>query len=487
MAASDIEMAGTKRPSDEIENVYRKKFKTSELPISSAQRAAIDSLLYSFKKKGGFDAIRKKIWAEFNGSEAKKSFTSALIEMAESEIERDPSLLSRERGKAATLIEGAVDRSDLYKSVESAVDALSANFLGEILDVLRSIRRQEVGEETARAEEQKGSTTDEEYARLVQAKREEREEARLKELETKRKLKEERAKADAEERRKQREIRRQQKEAERKEREEREEKRRAEREARREEERKLDEQRDKEREECRRRRDEEEREYRERRREEREKERDRERARDRDDDRRRDSDRDTNRNRDGRSERTPGKETSRTPKAPTPSPAPVDEKALEDQALELLLKEGKELAAKSKQRPEFDFEKAEALEEEQQAQAHPPSVKASMPSRPKNERDKANREVAENRYDKYRARPRDRSQSGSVTRRSSHYDDERYRGKDTDKRDREYRTPRDRHDRDDRSTTRRRTRSPVQERSRDQTETGIGTEKTDENETGRGD
>nr|KMM71622.1 hypothetical protein CPAG_07925 [Coccidioides posadasii RMSCC 3488] len=274
MATSDIEMTGTKRSGEEIGNVYRKKFKASELPISPGQRAAIDNLLYSFKKKGGFDAARKKIWAEFNNdSEAKKSFIVSLIEMAESEIERDPSLLSRERGKAATLIEGAVDRSDLYKSVENAIDALSANCLEEILDTLRSIRRQEVGEEIATAEQRKGNTTDEEYARLVEAKRQEREEARLKELEMKKKLEEERAKAEAEERQRQRELRRQQKEAERKEREEREEKRRVEREKRREEERKLEEQREKEREERRRRRDEEEREHRERRREERERER----------------------------------------------------------------------------------------------------------------------------------------------------------------------------------------------------------------------
>lgn len=68
MTASDTEVAGTKRPSPEAENVHRKKFKLSELPISASQRAAIDSLLYSFKKKGGFDTARKKLWAGFNES-----------------------------------------------------------------------------------------------------------------------------------------------------------------------------------------------------------------------------------------------------------------------------------------------------------------------------------------------------------------------------------------------------------------------------------
>lgn len=65
---SDTEMSGTKRPSSSLESLRRKKFKLSELPISSAQRTAIDNLLYSFKKKGGFDSLRKEVWAKFNGS-----------------------------------------------------------------------------------------------------------------------------------------------------------------------------------------------------------------------------------------------------------------------------------------------------------------------------------------------------------------------------------------------------------------------------------
>lgn len=57
--------SSTKRPID-IEHVKRKKFKTDDLPLSSAQHAIIDKLLHSFKKKGGFDSVRKQIWADFN-------------------------------------------------------------------------------------------------------------------------------------------------------------------------------------------------------------------------------------------------------------------------------------------------------------------------------------------------------------------------------------------------------------------------------------
>lgn len=66
MAGSDAEMAGVKREPVDMESVQRKKFKTSELPLSATQHAAIDNLLFSFKKKGGFDSVRKKVWAEYN-------------------------------------------------------------------------------------------------------------------------------------------------------------------------------------------------------------------------------------------------------------------------------------------------------------------------------------------------------------------------------------------------------------------------------------
>ncbi|KAI2295304.1 hypothetical protein LOZ03_001171 [Ophidiomyces ophidiicola] len=472
MPASEIEMIGAKRSHEETEDIHRKKFKASELPITSAQRNAIDNLLYSFKKKGGFDNARKKIWAEFNESEAKKSFIESLTQMAESEIERDTSLLSRERGKAATLIEGAVDRSDLYKTVDRAIDKISTNYLDDILEVLRSIRRQDAGDEIANSEEQRGNTTDEEYGRLVEAKRQEREEERRKELELQKKLEQERAEAEAEERQKQRELRRQQKEAERKEREEREERRRSEREKRREEERKMEEQREKEREERRRRRrEEEEKEYRERRREEREREREWE----KEDDRWRDSDR--CRDRDKKHD-LDAKDTKPPPKAPTP--APVDEKALEDEALELLLKEGKELAAKSRQRPEFDFEKAEELEAQNQAamvnQAQPKS-NTSVRSKVDKESDRPKNDGFEDRYDQYRTKRRDESRNGSRTRRSSRYEDPRYRDRDLERRDSErrdrdremdlYRPTRDRIDRDDRSETHRRSRAHSGSSARD--------------------
>lgn len=56
----------TNKHSIDIESVKRKKFKTDDLPLTTAQHAVIDKLLHSFKKKGGFDSVRKQIWADFN-------------------------------------------------------------------------------------------------------------------------------------------------------------------------------------------------------------------------------------------------------------------------------------------------------------------------------------------------------------------------------------------------------------------------------------
>ncbi|KAL6234472.1 complex proteins associated with Set1p component shg1-domain-containing protein [Aspergillus navahoensis] len=369
---AQVDDVGVKRPSFDVERFQqRKKFKTEELPLTAAQHKAIEDLLHSFKKKGGFDYIRKKIWSEFHDREGKAEFTRRLTEIAESEIEREPQLLSREQGKAATLIEGAVDRSDIYKTVEKTLDALAAQHLPAIFESIQEIRRQEVGDEQATRELIAGNRTDEEYAMLVKAKRDEREKIWQEEERKRREAEEAEARRKEEEDRKQREIQRQKDDEERARRRERDEQRRAEQRA-------LDEQREKERQERYERRRREDREryrdwgYRDRdpsRTRDRDLERDRDRDRDRDY-RYRDRDRDRSpgyrserglspRPKDSQTEKTP---VSKEPTPPPPPPAPVDEKTLEETALQLLLKEGEELAAKARQKPEFDFEEAEAIE-----------------------------------------------------------------------------------------------------------------------------
>lgn len=45
-----------------------RKFKASDLPLPSATRTAIEGLAHSFKKKGGYDTIRKQVWEKFEAS-----------------------------------------------------------------------------------------------------------------------------------------------------------------------------------------------------------------------------------------------------------------------------------------------------------------------------------------------------------------------------------------------------------------------------------
>ncbi|KAH1547284.1 hypothetical protein KXX57_002760 [Aspergillus fumigatus] len=412
---SDVQPTGVKRPLLDVESLQRKKFKTEELPLTAAQRTAIEDLLHAFKKKGGFDNVRKKIWAEFHDGEARAEFTKLLIELAESEIEREPELLSRERGKAATLIEGAVDRSDVYKKAEKLIDALASNHLQFILDSVREIRRQQVGDELAAKEEQAGNKTDEDFAAEIRAKREIREREWQETVRKQRELEEQEARRKAEEERKKREIERQKEEEERARRKEREEQRRAERERQREEERRLEEQREKERQER----------YERRRREERERYRYR-----------------SPRYRDSRREKsvTP-KEPTQAPPPPPPPPVAVDDKSLEEAALQLLLKEGEELAAKARQKPEFDFEEAEAIENGLKPPPTKPKgatesrysitpLKSASPSVDMDQRRRRDSTVD----DRHRAYRRDGSRERSRSRRryTPRFDDDRRRERSRD-------------------------------------------------------
>ena len=43
----------------------RKRLKLSDLPLTQAKRSAIDGLLHTFKKKGEFDTLRKRTYAQF--------------------------------------------------------------------------------------------------------------------------------------------------------------------------------------------------------------------------------------------------------------------------------------------------------------------------------------------------------------------------------------------------------------------------------------
>ncbi|KAK5005378.1 hypothetical protein LTR28_007785, partial [Elasticomyces elasticus] len=60
--------AVTNGHADDLSDILRprKKPKLSDLPIRGSKRSAIEGLLHTFKKKGEFDALRKKVYAQYD-------------------------------------------------------------------------------------------------------------------------------------------------------------------------------------------------------------------------------------------------------------------------------------------------------------------------------------------------------------------------------------------------------------------------------------
>lgn len=55
----------------------RKKIKTSDLPLSSATRSAIDDLTLRFKKEGHYDGLRKQVWDSMSSGVSQMEVISA--------------------------------------------------------------------------------------------------------------------------------------------------------------------------------------------------------------------------------------------------------------------------------------------------------------------------------------------------------------------------------------------------------------------------
>ncbi|XDG02224.1 hypothetical protein ABKA04_001839 [Annulohypoxylon sp. FPYF3050] len=339
-----------------------RKFKASDLPLTSATRSAIEGLAHSFKKKGGYDAIRKQVWEKFEQSDYEVQVTKSIVEVAEQELERNPAqLLSLDRRKAATLIDGALDRSGVYQKADELLDQLID--VDAIEKRMRELREAEIGVEAAREEQARGSKTDAEYAAESSRSLDERDrirrELRAKEeqiLEEKRKI--EREERKKRERERERELekaeakRKEERDARRREREKKEAEREREREKEREERRKArerDREKDQERETRRRSRS-----------RSRHISRDRSRHRDRDRDRDRNRDRSRSRRRDSRERRHRDRSTKDDRDRGKPEElkkqlTKEDHERLEKEALEDLLRESKKSTAKQ---PELEIDEA---------------------------------------------------------------------------------------------------------------------------------
>ncbi|KXL46911.1 hypothetical protein M433DRAFT_153218 [Acidomyces richmondensis BFW] len=169
--ATDVAMSGT----EGLELPPRKKPKVSELPLSSAQRASIDGMLHTFKKKGEFDIIRKKAFQQYNESANRGMFEAALRNFTTSEIDREPvKYLKPDRRMGAPLLEGAAARANMYTQTETDVDSYIEQYLASAEQALREIRRLEIGDEAAQEEMRRGSKSDEAYAAEAEVRRSQR-------------------------------------------------------------------------------------------------------------------------------------------------------------------------------------------------------------------------------------------------------------------------------------------------------------------------
>ena len=153
----------------------RKKPKTSDLPLSSAQRSSIEGMLHTFKKKGDFDSLRKKAFQQYNESAQRGMFEAALRTFTRAEIEREPfKYLRPDRRLAAPLLEGAAARAEVYEKSQADVDSYIEQYLANAEATLRDIRRKEIGDAAAAEEQARGVKGEEAYAAEADARRKER-------------------------------------------------------------------------------------------------------------------------------------------------------------------------------------------------------------------------------------------------------------------------------------------------------------------------
>ncbi|KAH0602690.1 uncharacterized protein H6S33_008340 [Morchella sextelata] len=119
-------------------------------PLTAAAKTTINNLKTTYKKRGHFDTLRKDIYQNFADSEAGKSFTLRIEQTTTTEIERDPTLLVRDKSSAAELLEGFIGLAEAEREVERML----AERRCEIEDKVRGIMRENGVEEKEKEQEQ---------------------------------------------------------------------------------------------------------------------------------------------------------------------------------------------------------------------------------------------------------------------------------------------------------------------------------------------
>ncbi|WBW73630.1 Set1C complex subunit Shg1 [Schizosaccharomyces osmophilus] len=87
----------------------------------------VEDLVTRFKREGHFDRLRKLVLETFKEKES-EGFAEQLRTIAETELEKDPSLKMKDHFRTAPLIAGAVDRTSLY---ENTMENIKNNILSQ--------------------------------------------------------------------------------------------------------------------------------------------------------------------------------------------------------------------------------------------------------------------------------------------------------------------------------------------------------------------
>lgn len=87
----------------------------------SAEKPTVEELIARYKREGFFDQQRRQLLNRFTSSESYPDFRRGIELLTDSEIQQNPDLLDRDRGKAAVLISGAIHRSNIYDEIKTSV------------------------------------------------------------------------------------------------------------------------------------------------------------------------------------------------------------------------------------------------------------------------------------------------------------------------------------------------------------------------------
>lgn len=102
----------------------------SEIPSASQDSSAgkkkapgPEDVKSAFKKRGQFDALRKEFFQRLLSDPAHTQLQESIRTLAMAELSQDKALRARDRGKAASLLEGVMERGEIYEDVTKYFDA----------------------------------------------------------------------------------------------------------------------------------------------------------------------------------------------------------------------------------------------------------------------------------------------------------------------------------------------------------------------------